>query len=306
MKILVTGGAGFIGSHISIYLSEKGFDVEIIDNLERSSPENLRRIEESNLRLHVLDLRKDNLRTLLERYDVIIHAAAYVSVEESMYNPWIYIENNFFVTERLTRYLSNKQKIIYLSSAAVYGEPINIPIKETDPTKPRSPYGLSKLLGEKSVIRNSICNKYRYIIFRVFNVYGKGQNRTYAGVITVFLDRLRKNLPPIIYGDGGNTRDFIHVRDVAKAVYLALDKNFSGIYNLGSGRGVAIKDLAEIMIKLSGKRDLAPVYSEARPGDIRLSVADITRIKEDLGFIPSIDLVKGLSELFREDQNSRP
>jgi UDP-glucose 4-epimerase len=306
LKILVTGGAGFIGSHISTYLSEKGFDVEIIDNLERSSPENLRRIEESNLRIHVLDLRKDNLRTLLERYDVIIHAAAYVSVEESMYNPWIYIENNFFVTERLTRYLSNKQKIIYLSSAAVYGEPINIPIKETDPTKPRSPYGLSKLLGEKSVIRNSICNKYRYIIFRVFNVYGKGQNRTYAGVITVFLDRLRKNLPPIIYGDGGNTRDFIHVRDVAKAVYLALDKNFSGIYNLGSGRGVAIKDLAEIMIRLSGKRDLAPVYSEARPGDIRLSVADITRIKEDLGFIPSIDLVKGLSELFREDQNSRP
>ena len=131
MKILVTGGAGFIGSHISTYLSEKGFDVEIIDNLERSSPENLRRIEESNLRIHILDLRKDNLRTLLERYDVIIHAAAYVSVEESMYNPWIYIKNNFHVTERLTRYLSNKQKIIYLSSAAVYGEPINTPIKET-------------------------------------------------------------------------------------------------------------------------------------------------------------------------------
>ncbi len=306
MKILVTGGAGFIGSHISTYLSEKGFDVEIIDNLERSSPENLRRIEESNLRIHILDLRKDNLRTLLERYDVIIHAAAYVSVEESMYNPWIYIKNNFHVTERLTRYLSNKQKIIYLSSAAVYGEPINTPIKETDPTKPKSPYGLSKLLGEKSVIRNSICNRYKYFIFRVFNVYGEGQNRAYAGVITVFLDRLRKNLPPIIYGDGSNTRDFIHVRDVAKAVYLALDKNFSGIYNLGSGRGVAIKDLAEIMIKLSGKRDLAPVYSETRPGDIRLSVADITRIKEDLGFTPSIDLVKGLSELFREDQNSRP
>ena len=179
-------------------------------------------------------------------------------------------------------------------------------LKRQDPTKPKSPYGLSKLLGEKSVIRNSICNRYKYFIFRVFNVYGEGQNRAYAGVITVFLDRLRKNLPPIIYGDGSNTRDFIHVRDVAKAVYLALDKNFSGIYNLGSGRGVAIKDLAEIMIKLSGKRDLAPVYSETRPGDIRLSVADITRIKEDLGFTPSIDLVKGLSELFREDQNSRP
>jgi len=306
LKILVTGGAGFIGSHISTYLFKKGFDIEIIDNLERTSPENLKRIEENNLRIHVLDLRKSNLRTLLEKYDVIIHAAAYVSVEESVYNPWIYIENNFYVTERLTRYLSNRQKIIYLSSAAVYGEPVNIPVKETDPVKPKSPYGLSKLLGEKSVIRNSVCNRYRYFIFRVFNVYGSGQNRAYAGVITVFLDRLRNNSPPIIYGDGSNTRDFIHVRDVTKAVYLALDKNFSGIYNLGSGRGITIKDLAEIMIKLSGRRDLTPIYGEARPGDIKLSIADITRIKEDLGFTPDIDLVEGLSELFREDQDSRP
>ncbi len=306
MKILVTGGAGFIGSHISTYLYDKGFDIEIIDNLERSSPENLRRIKEKNLLIHKIDLRKNDLRTLLERYDVIIHASAYISVEESMHNPWIYFENNFYATERLTRYLSNKQKIIYLSSAAVYGEPIKIPIEETDPTRPKSPYGLSKLLGEKSVIRNSLCNKYSYFIFRIFNVYGRGQNKEYAGVITIFLDRLRRDLPPIIYGDGSSIRDFIYVEDVAKAVYLAINKDLSGVYNLGTGKGVSIKELAGIMIKLSGKEYLKPVFSEARPGDIKISIANINRIKRDLGFAPSIDLVNGLSKLFREDQDSRP
>jgi UDP-glucose 4-epimerase len=315
LKILVTGGAGFIGGHVALYLADKGFHVTVLDNFERSSDYIINRLKEfNNIDIVREDLRySDRIKDLLKNFDIIVHAAAYIDVEESMKDPWSYIHNNYYTTKNITDHLNKRQKIIYLSSAAVYGEPEKIPVKEDDEKRPISPYGLSKLLGEKTIVYNSICRGYRYVIFRLFNVYGIGQNRSYAGVITIFIDRVIKGLPPIIYGDGLNIRDFIHVEDVAEAVYMAVEReDFSGIYNLGSGTGVSIKDLAQMIIDISGRKDLKPIYTRPRPGDIRFSVADITRISEKLRFKPRKDLYEGLTDLYYHvrkthiDQNSRP
>lgn len=308
MRILVTGGAGFIGSHITVYLSRKGFVVEALDNLERSSEINLERLRRERVNIIVSDLRREDLRDLIKRFDVVIHAAAYVSVEESISNPWSYLDNNYYVTERISRLLKKDQKMIYISSAAVYGEPVNIPIRENDPKKPKSPYGLSKLLGEKAVVRNALCRGYRYVVLRLFNVYGEGQNPLYAGVITNFIARVSRDLPPVIYGDGSSVRDFIHVLDVVDAVYRAVVRDVSGIYNIGTGRGVSVKELAELVIRISDKKDLEPIYSSARPGDIKISIADISRAREELGFEPRTSLVEGITDLIKNRfyQNSRP
>lgn len=296
VRVVVTGGAGFIGSHVAVYLKSLGFDVIAVDNLERASA--VGRLEEAGVPLVVADLRYAEL----PRGDAVIHAAAYISVGESWEKPYEYMWNNAAVTAKVGREAARSGAyLVYLSSAAVYGNPLYTPIDEGHPTRPTSPYGLSKLAGEEALalLRNA---GLKYAVARLFNVYGPGQTGPYAGVITRFLERAKRGLPPVIYGTGEQTRDFIHVADVARLVAALLEKGAQGVFNVGTGRAVSIRDLARMVMKLAGL-DGGPAYADPRPGDIMHSVADISKAR-GLGWGPRIALEEGLAQLWNEAESA--
>jgi len=283
---VVTGGAGFVGSHVAAYLAEGGFKVVAVDNLERASA--VRRLEEVGVPLVVGDVRSVDLPPA----DVVVHAAAYINVEESWERPYDYMWNNAAATARVAKQCAKTgARLIYISSAAVYGEPQHLPIDENHPTKPLSPYGLSKLAGEQMAQMLAP----GAAVLRLFNVYGPGQTGTYAGVITKFVERAKRGLPPVIYGDGTQTRDFIHVADVAQFVEVVLDRGAAGVFNVGTGRAVSIRELAAIVMRLAGLNG-EPLYAPPRPGDIKHSAADVTKAKA-LGWQPQIPLEEGLRRL---------
>ena len=287
VRVVVTGGAGFVGSHVAVWLAERGFKVVAVDSLERASA--VRRLEEAGVPLVVGDVRFVDLPPA----DAVVHAAAYISVEESWERPYDYMWNNAAATARVAKQCAERgARLVYISSAAVYGEPVRLPISEDHPTRPLSPYGLSKLAGERVVEMLTP----GAAVLRLFNVYGPGQTGPYASVITKFLERARRGLPPVIYGDGGQTRDFVHVSDVARFVEVVLDRGASGVFNVGSGRAASIRELAGFVMSLAGL-DGGPVYAPPRPGDIKHSVADITKAR-GLGWEPRVGIEEGLRWLW--------
>ena len=292
MKILITGGAGFIGRYLASSLSEEHF-ITIYDNLSNSTKPDFEKIK--FVKGDVL-----NYETLLEsskNCDVIIHLAAKIDVAESIINPDNTINVNVNGTENVLKCcVQNKiRKIIFASSAAVYGEQENI-ITEQSKTKPLSPYGESKLLAEKKIKKYCNENKLEGIVFRMFNVYGKGQTQQYAGVITKFAENISNNIPLTVYGDGKQTRDFISINDVVEAYIHAIEnaqKKKWITYNLGTGIATSIKQLAKLMLEISGK-NLQINFAKQKKGDIKHSVADCTLAKKELGFISKIKLKDGL------------
>lgn len=303
MRVLITGGAGFIGHNLALYLSNLGYDVKCLDNLSRSSKEAIEVLKNWGIELAIADVTDyDGVMKVLNelRPEVVVHAAALISVGESFDIPEEYFRCNVVGTLTTIRSCCRVGvvRFIYLSSAAVYGDPIKLPISEEHPVSPKSPYGLSKFMGEEVVRFYSKLYGIEYLILRLFNVYGPRQSLSeYSGVITKFVERVRRGLPPIIYGDGRQSRDFIHVLDVCRAIELCIkSKVFNEVYNVGSGRPVSINELANLVLRLSGL-DLSPIYEGARVGDIRYSYADITKIRKDLGFQPLISLEEGIKEL---------
>ena len=302
MRVLVTGVAGFIGSHLCSSLLSRGFEVWGLDDLSRGDRGRVRELEELGLRFVRVDIRDrvEVERVLREVRPVgVAHLAALISVPESFEKPDLYMAVNVEGTRNLVLAASEVgvERFVYASSAAVYGNPIRLPIDEDHPTKPISPYGKSKLLGEKCVL-----NEFRGSAFslRLFNVYGRGQNPEYAGVITKFLERVSRGEPPIIYGDGEQTRDFVYVGDVVDAFIRALTSSLRGAYvfNIGTGNAVTINQLAGMIIKLAGL-NVEPIHVDPRPGDIRHSYADISRTKKVLGWQPKISLEEGLKRLLK-------
>ncbi|MEM4021470.1 MAG: NAD-dependent epimerase/dehydratase family protein [Nitrososphaerota archaeon] len=290
MKVVITGGAGFIGSHVAAHLKTRGFDVVAVDSLERAS--GLGRLRATEVPLVVADLRRDEL----PRGDAIVHAAAYISVDESWEKPYEYMWNNAAVTAKVGKEaLRMGAFLVYLSSAAVYGNPVYTPIDEEHPTRPTSPYGLSKLAGEEALALLQSAGL-KYAAARLFNVYGPGQTGPYAGVITKFIERARAGLPPVIFGSGEQTRDFIHVLDVALFIETLVEKGAQGVFNVGTGRAVSIKELARVVMKLAGIGG-EPIYASPRPGDIAHSVANIKKAR-GLGWEPKITLEEGLAQLW--------
>lgn len=258
-----------------------------VDNLERASA--LKRLEEVGVPLVVGDVRHVDLPPA----DVVVHAAAYISVDESWERPYDYMWNNAAATARVAkRCAETGAYLVYISSAAVYGEPQRLPIDEGHPTKPLSPYGLSKLAGEQ--ITQMLAPG--AAVLRLFNVYGPGQTGPYAGVISKFVERAKRGLPPVIYGDGTQTRDFIHVADVARLVEVVLDCGAAGVYNVGTGRAVSIRELAAVVMRLAGLGG-EPLYGPPRPGDIKHSAADVSKAKS-LGWQPQMPLEEGLRRLW--------
>lgn len=290
VKVVITGGAGFIGSHVAAHLKTRGFDVVAVDSLERAS--GLGRLRATEVPLVVADLRRDEL----PRGDAIVHAAAYISVDESWEKPYEYMWNNAAVTAKVGKEaLRMGAFLVYLSSAAVYGNPVYTPIDEEHPTRPTSPYGLSKLAGEEALALLQSAGL-KYAAARLFNVYGPGQTGPYAGVITKFIERARAGLPPVIFGSGEQTRDFIHVLDVALFIETLVEKGAQGVFNVGTGRAVSIKELARVVMKLAGIGG-EPIYASPRPGDIAHSVANIKKAR-GLGWEPKITLEEGLAQLW--------
>ncbi len=306
ISIAITGIMGFIGHNIAEHLASTGYHVVGIDNFSRPSPRAKSIIEKLGIPVYKADVRHiDEVSRILGDVDTVIHTAALVSVSESMRNPLLYASNNVDGTVAVLHasLKAGVKRIIYLSSASVYGEPEHLPIHEDHPLRPLSPYGASKLAGEVYVeaFRRAY-GRPNYIILRLFNVYGPGQDPSspYSGVISRFVFNVCRGEAPIIYGDGKQTRDFIHVRDVARAIELAVNTSMvDETYNIGSGTPTSIEKLAYIILRLAGI-DAEPQYSLPRPGDIRDSYANIEKASRLLGFKPAVRLEEGLAGLLQD------
>ena len=298
MKFVITGGAGFIGSHIAKYLVSNNHHVTIVDNLSRGRLENLSKIKDQIefKKIDILDF--DSLEKIVCNCDGIFHQAALTSVPESFLEKEKYHNVNVNGTENIFKLAKEfKTKVVYASSSSIYGNTTLIPIQENFEKNPINPYGVTKLDDEK------LAEKYHdlgvsIIGLRYFNVYGIGQTNDYAGVITKFIDQINLNKSPIIFGDGTHTRDFISVEDIAKANLLSMEsKTDFSFLNVGTGISTSIKELAEVMIELSGKK-MEISYDDLPLGDVKDSLADVSLAKRLINWTYETSLKTGLKKFF--------
>ncbi len=289
--IVVTGGAGFIGSHIAWELS-KDNDVVVIDNLQTGSRENA----PPAARFVKTDVRDEGIERLVKEADYVFHEAAVVSVVESFKDPIGTEDVNVSGTLRILKaMLEGSGKLVFASSAAVYGDNPNLPLKETERPRPLSPYGVTKVAVEHYLrVYNEIYGL-PTVSLRYFNVFGPRQGfNQYAGVISIFINHALEGDPLVIYGDGLQTRDFIYVKDVVKANLLVAESRRANgrTFNVGRGESVSVIKLANVIKELTGSTSNI-VFDKPRPGDIRHSLADIRELRS-LGFEPEWDLRRGL------------
>nr|WP_294998744.1 NAD-dependent epimerase/dehydratase family protein [uncultured Methanobrevibacter sp.] len=281
-NILITGGAGFIGSHIANELIDEN-KVTIVDNLSTGNIKNLKNPEHDNLNFIKADISKVNLDELTSGIDYIFHLAAMVSVPLSVENPTKCNEINLNATVKLleSAVKHDVKKIVFSSSSAVYGENKNIPLKETEPPMPTSPYAASKASCE--LYLKSFYESYglNYTALRYFNVFGPKQdkNSPYSAVIPNFISALLEGKQAEIYGDGEQTRDFVYVSDIVRANIYACKSDYNGIVNVASGEKLTINQLYKI-IKDALESDLEPEYLPEILGDIKHSLADVDNMKK--------------------------
>jgi len=290
--IVVTGGAGFIGSHIAEELSEDN-DVIVIDNLYAGKIENV----PPNVRFIQADIRDyKSIAELISQADYVFHEAALVSVVESVERPLLTEEINVLGTLNILKALSDGHgKLVFASSAAVYGDNQNLPLKESEKPKPLSPYGITKVSAEYYCKVFYELYGVPTVSLRYFNVFGERQGyNQYAGVISIFINRALKGEPLIIYGDGRQTRDFIYVKDVVKANILAAESSRANgkVFNVARGERTTIVELALKIIDATNSPS-SIIFDKPRPGDIKHSQADISEIRK-LGFKPGYSLEEGL------------
>jgi len=298
VKFVITGGAGFIGSHIAKHLIDKNHIVTVVDNLSRGRLENLSTIKEQIEFKKIDILNFDSLKEVISNSDGIFHQAALTSVPESFIQKEKYHNVNVKGTENIFKLAKEfEKKVVYASSSSIYGNTTTIPIQENFEKNPINPYGITKLDDEK------LAEKYHnlgvsIIGLRYFNVYGIGQTNDYAGVITKFINQINLNESPIIFGDGLQTRDFISVEDVAKANLLSMESNTDfSFLNIGTGISTSIKTLAEVMIELSGKT-LEISYDDLPLGDVKDSLADVSLAKRLINWNYETSLKTGLKKFF--------
>lgn len=308
-RVVVTGGAGFIGSHLSEKLAERGYYVVILDNLSTGKRENIEELLKKDavefIRGSVTDL--PLLNRVLQDTDYVFHQAAIPSVPRSVENPQASLEANVVGTLNVLLAARDRgiKKVIYASSSSAYGDTPSLPKREDMLPNPQSPYAVTKLAGEyycqvfKEVYRLSTA------CLRYFNVYGPRQDpdSQYAAVVPRFIKRALQNKPPIVLGDGDQTRDFTFVKDAVLANILAAESNAEGVFNVGNGRNISINELARMILKSLGM-DLETVHEEPRPGDVRHSLADISKAKT-FGYEPRYSLEKGLEETIESFRHER-
>jgi UDP-glucose 4-epimerase len=312
-KVLVTGGAGFIGSHLLPVLLEKGYDVTVFDNLRTGKLQNLTN-PSKNHNFHFIqgDIRDlKELQQASKDIQAVIHLAAQIDVAASVNNP---IETHQINTTGTFNVLqvaaeNHHEKFVLASSTAVYGDTSKLPITEDTPLNPLSPYAASKAAGEAYCRAFSQCFNLSTTVLRFFNVYGKGnENNPYSGVITKFLQKVQNNQPLTIEGDGEQTRDFIHVSDVVNALVQALQykKANYDVFNLCTGVPTTINQLVSTIAEAKGK-NLNVTHAQPRIGDIRKNYGNPTKAIEKLGFKSNLNLKTGLfilsEELQKQQQN---
>ncbi len=303
MHCLVTGGAGFIGSHLVAALGAAGHTVRVLDNLSSGRRENLAglKLERPLIQADIRDAAA--LRDAMCGIDWVFHQAALVSVFDSVERPVDNHDINLTGTLRVLEAAraAGVSRLVFAASAAAYGNDPEIPKRETMRPVPESPYALAKVAGEHYLRVYAQCYGLRTVALRYFNVYGPRQDphSMYSGVISRFLEMLRSGRNPVIFGDGHQTRDFVFVEDVARANLLAATNAAGGhgeVINIATGRTQSLLDVLDILQRLTG-RSIRPEFREARPGDIRHSAADIEQARSQLGFTPHHTLEQGLHKL---------
>ncbi|HCB01734.1 MAG TPA: LPS biosynthesis protein WbpP [Anaerolineae bacterium] len=307
MKYLITGGAGFIGSHIANTLLKSGKEVRIFDNFSSGKRENLQGLD---VEIIEGDLRNDDdVNKATKNIDIIFHEAAFVSVPESMEKPQECLDVNVTGTSKLFEAArrSGVKRVVVASSAAVYGDSEAYPLSEDTPLKQLSPYAVSKRIDE--MYAELFTNQFglEVVALRYFNVYGPRQrpDSMYAAAVPIFIRRILDNKPITVYGDGGQTRDLVNVKDVVQANLLASEHpNAPGqIFNVCTGVETKLLDLLDILYKIFPN---APkhVHAEPRAGDIYRSIGTPKKIMETLGFKPQVSLADGLAEAVEVACNS--
>jgi len=310
MKYIVTGGAGFIGSYI-VEAVAGSHEVVVIDDFSSGKPENTTGFPDNVhiIRGSITD--PSLLKDAFKGADGVFHLAAIASVAKSVDDPRA--THNTNLTGTLNVLLAARhcrvRKVVFSSSSAVYGDEKTLPKREDMPPSPLSPYAVSKLAGEYYCSVFSDLFDVKTVSLRYFNVFGPRQDphAEYAAVIPKFITRLIDNQPPLIFGDGMQTRDFVYIKDVVQANMLAMQSSATGTFNIGSGQKINLNTLATTLAQIM-KVNLQPVYEKPRPGDIRDSVSAITAAKKSLGYTIRYSLEKGLRETipwFRDQKNWR-
>lgn len=304
---VVTGGAGFIGSHLVRELISKGYRITILDDLSSGKMENIEELLKQPQKESAIRFVQDSitrlpvLQELFHGVDYVFHMAAIASVPKSVNDPISSHEVNLTGTLNVLQAAKENsvRKVVYISSSAVYGDTPVLPQHEGMMPAPQSPYAVTKVAGEY------YCRVFKEVYdldtagLRFFNIYGPRQdpNSEYAAVIPKFIIKVLDGKAPVIFGTGEQTRDFVFVRDAVNAVILAAESDAAGIYNIGVGTTITIDDLARMVIKVVGK-DLEPIYQESRTGDILHSLSDISRART-FGYSPRFSLEEGLEETVR-------
>jgi UDP-glucose 4-epimerase len=297
VKYIVTGGAGFIGSNIVKKLVSRGDNVIVIDNLNTGKEKNLETVKDKIVFFNDSIMNIDLLEKQTQGIDGIFHQAALASVQDSFSKSNEYYNINVNGTENILKLAKkNKFKVVYASSSSVYGNPEKIPIKESDSKNPINPYAETKLKKEKLAEKYSKMGV-KIIGLRYFNVFGKGQSKEYAGVLKLFLERIRDGLPPKINGDGSQFRDFVYVEDVADANIMSMDSKINHeFFNVGTNTSITILDLAQTIIKSSGL-DIEVIFGPSLKGDVQKTIANIDLIEDKIGWKPTVFLDKWIEEI---------
>tara|TARA_X000000950_G_scaffold192234_1_gene231955 strand:+ start:1126 stop:2118 length:993 start_codon:yes stop_codon:yes gene_type:complete len=297
MRVIILGGAGFIGSHLCEYLLKKNYSVKIIDNLSTGRIENIKHLN-NKVRFIKADIsKKGKWENEFKKVDYVFHLAALADVVPSIDNPEKYYKSNvtgtFNVLQAIKKY--NVKKLIYSASSSCYGIPKKYPTKETEKINPVFPYAVTKYLGEELIIYWSKIYKIKYISLRLFNVYGPRSRTsgTYGAMFGVFLAQKLKKKPYTLVGDGKQSRDFTYVSDVVEVFLIAArSKLYNKIYNVGSSKTIQVKTIIKYM---GGKYITVP----KRPGEPDITFADIKKIKKDLKWSPKIDIKVGIDIMLK-------
>lgn len=304
MKILITGGAGFIGSHLCDKYTKEGHTVLCLDNFLNGNLMNIRHLlDYRNFKLIKADIRDyEKLENIMRDVEVVFHLAAQVHVDRSYIEPKLTYDINVMGTQNILEIarIHDVKKVIHASTSEVYGSAQYVPIDEKHPLDAPHPYGASKIAADR------MCNAYRHTygmniaILRFFNIFGPRQKDLgYGGVISIFTRRVLSNIPPVIFGDGSQRRDYTYIKDVIHAYDLVfkMQENLKEPINFGTGAEVSINDLAHKIIEICGKKDtLKPVYVEPRIGEVNRLIANAKKAKEILGWKPEYSLDQGLKE----------